>query len=653
MADITQKVVTKVIIDNKEAVNALGNQEKAQEEVAKATGETEEATQEMTGALDGMASSLGINVGAMKKSVGGLGTMVKGFKSLRVAIAATGIGLLIVALGSLFSWFNKTAEGQEKLAVITATLGEVFNQLSELAVSLGSSLFKAFEDPKKAVTNLWETIKTNLINRVKAIPILFTAIGKTIKAALDLDFNKVKEGAKEVGTAVVQLNTGLDETQQKDILGSIADKTKEIAENINSATEIQKDSNKLRRDQIAFITREAELERDISEARRVANDEASTLQEQQAAILEAERLAVQIADERRVLLAAELKQLEDKNALGSNTLEDIEAEEQLKKQIINLDRQANDLLKSLSRRKTTINNQIEAENTAKEKGAEIDSKIDEKEAERSAKADEKLVIAKEKAAEERALELENAQMRADALILIEEDRLARQLELAKGNEAEIELAKFESSQRIAKIEKDSAKKTKSISDQTKKNEVDNAQSIADSSISALQAVFGENKTLASAAALVNGALAITKILGQTGIAAPPAIAASIVTTETQIATIQKASKGLMIEGNSHAHGGVKMMTPSGMIEAEGGEFIMNKASTAMFKDELNAISLAGGGVPLAERGMMIEGASRQSNASNLSNDITNAVNNQQTVLVTEDLDIVQSRVRVTEDIATL
>ena len=110
---------------------------------------------------------------------------------------------------------------------------------------------------------------------------------------------------------------------------------------------------------------------------------------------------------------------------------------------------------------------------------------------------------------------------------------------------------------------------------------------------------------------------------------------------------------MMIEGHSHAEGGVNLMTPTGMIEAEGGEFIMNKASTAMFKDELSAISQAGGGIPLAQNGMLIEGASRQSSSANLSSDISNAVNKQQTVLITEDLQVVQNRVSITEDIATL
>lgn len=56
------------------------------------------------------------------------------------------------------------------------------------------------------------------------------------------------------------------------------------------------------------------------------------------------------------------------------------------------------------------------------------------------------------------------------------------------------------------------------------------------------------------------------------------------------APLPKAAKGKYIQGNSHAQGGT-------MIEAEGGEVIINKASTAQYLPLLSAINVAGGGVP--------------------------------------------------------
>ena len=57
--------------------------------------------------------------------------------------------------------------------------------------------------------------------------------------------------------------------------------------------------------------------------------------------------------------------------------------------------------------------------------------------------------------------------------------------------------------------------------------------------------------------------------------------------------IPKASKGALLHGNSHANGGV-------MIEAEGGESIINKRSTKMFAPLLSAINEAGGGIAFSK-----------------------------------------------------
>ena len=78
-------------------------------------------------------------------------------------------------------------------------------------------------------------------------------------------------------------------------------------------------------------------------------------------------------------------------------------------------------------------------------------------------------------------------------------------------------------------------------------------------------------------------------------AAPGLIPIITATSAIQLATIAatplpKASKGRLIDGPSHAGGGVP-------IEAEGGEVIINKKSSSAFLPLLSAINEAGGGVP--------------------------------------------------------
>jgi len=127
--------------------------------------------------------------------------------------------------------------------------------------------------------------------------------------------------------------------------------------------------------------------------------------------------------------------------------------------------------------------------------------------------------------------------------------------------------------------------------------------------------FERKKRLDIAQAIVNGALAMTKVASQTGIltfAFSPFIAAM---TAAQIAVIasQKFANGGMIEefanggmvqGKSHAQGGEKFAVGGRVVELEGGEAVINKRSTAMFKGQLSAMNAAGGGVKFADGGLM-------------------------------------------------
>jgi TP901 family phage tail tape measure protein len=127
--------------------------------------------------------------------------------------------------------------------------------------------------------------------------------------------------------------------------------------------------------------------------------------------------------------------------------------------------------------------------------------------------------------------------------------------------------------------------------------------------------FERKKRLDIAQAIINGALAMTTVAGQTGVlsfAFSPFIAAM---TAAQIALIssQKFANGGMIEefanggmvnGKSHAQGGEKFAVGGRVVELEGGEAVINKRSTAMFRNQLSAMNSAGGGVKFADGGLL-------------------------------------------------
>ena len=68
--------------------------------------------------------------------------------------------------------------------------------------------------------------------------------------------------------------------------------------------------------------------------------------------------------------------------------------------------------------------------------------------------------------------------------------------------------------------------------------------------------------------------------------------------------ISKFANGGMVHGASHAQGGVKFAVGGRVNELEGGEAVINKRSTAMFKSQLSSMNEAGGGVKFANGGLL-------------------------------------------------
>ena len=103
--------------------------------------------------------------------------------------------------------------------------------------------------------------------------------------------------------------------------------------------------------------------------------------------------------------------------------------------------------------------------------------------------------------------------------------------------------------------------------------------------------FEEQKKVQTRQAIMSGALAVTNALSVhpfwVGIAMAAMAAAA---SAAQIATIQsqKYANGGVIEGKSHAQGGVKVL--GGRAEVEGGEYITNKVTTAKNVDLLEYIN---------------------------------------------------------------
>lgn len=107
--------------------------------------------------------------------------------------------------------------------------------------------------------------------------------------------------------------------------------------------------------------------------------------------------------------------------------------------------------------------------------------------------------------------------------------------------------------------------------------------------------FEENKKLQKKQALIDGAAGVIKTLSSTPYPANLILAAlHTAAVAIQLDTIddqQYYERGGVIDGPSHKQGGVKAtVRGKGNIELEGGEVIINKRSSKLFREELSAIN---------------------------------------------------------------
>lgn len=183
---------------------------------------------------------------AVSKSTSGC---TKALKLFKVAIVSTGIGALLVALGSLVAYFTKTQKGVELANKIMASFGATIDVLIDRAAKLGSALVNLFsgnfkqagEDAKAVLSGVgkeiveetklaWEL--ADVLNEIDKREVMLSMsraanraeIEKLKKAADDQTLStkeriKAAEKAAEIEKKDLELQTELAEARLANTLG--------------------------------------------------------------------------------------------------------------------------------------------------------------------------------------------------------------------------------------------------------------------------------------------------------------------------------------------------------------------------------------------------------------------------------------------------
>jgi len=342
---------------------------------------------------------MGVSLNGVKRGFAGAAVTAKGmFGSIKAGLISTGIGAFLVIVGSLIAYFKSTKKGAEMLERALAGVGAVVSVITDLLSGFGEVIVGAFTDPQQAVKDLWEAIKTNIVNRVEGLFDVFGALGDTIKAAFSLDWEGVKAGAADFSESMIQTATGVD-----DLTGKMAEGFKSVADEIENdvrvAMKLKGLTQQLRDEEREFNKVRAQTRQEIQKARLDALDESKTAEERLAALQTANELELKTTADVLDMQKRKIEIQKQTMALSENMAEDLDELAALETGLIDLQTSSFQTQKRLATEMETLTNEIAANKKAKQKeeADAIKKAADDeiKEAERVAKEKEAITKAVE------------------------------------------------------------------------------------------------------------------------------------------------------------------------------------------------------------------------------------------------------------------
>lgn len=543
---MAEEIRLKIVADSKAAEQSI-------KKVAKST---EDLNAEAKDAI-GNFSVMGVSVNGVKSAFGKVIPMAKAmFTTIKAGLISTGIGALVVAVGSLVAYFTQTKKGAEILSVAFKGVGAAISVITDRISAIGGAIIKVFkgdfkgaaEDAKNAVTGLGDEIRKETVAAIE--------LGKA--------FNALRDSNRELNVETAARRSEIE------ALKLIAeDVTKSEQERLSAAEEAFK------------------IENDLL-AKRVANAEEA------------------------------LRIKREENALGESMAEDLDAEAQLEIDLFNIKQESITKQIELNNKINGIKREAEAKEKAaadeaiklaEEEAARKKEIADQEEADRIALQEKRAEEADQLRVRQEELALmsiENAQERALQELEFQMEAELRAVEGAENAEQQKYLIK----QKYSKLRNDL---TATEAQFTMQSAMASADVIAGYlSMSAGKHVEGTKqwKNLKIAESVITGiqsginafnSAAQIPIIGP--VMAPIAAAAALGMMQQNISKI----KATEIPEQKLAAGGIVGGMGTGTSDSirtrlSKGETVINANSSKMFLPLLSQINAAGGGDDFAPTG---------------------------------------------------
>lgn len=187
-------------------------QDKQIKKLGKSLGDNQRNVGNYGSALEGVGGQFGVLSAIMPKIRAGLAFLKMGFTTLRGAIMATGIGALVVILGSLITYLTDTASGTSKLAQVMAPLKAILSTITSLAKQFGEAISLFVEGKWDEGFDLLKTAVSGVGDEYERQTMLQKRLANAEEQAFLMRKNSIVQIAKWREELEAARLTGKDET---------------------------------------------------------------------------------------------------------------------------------------------------------------------------------------------------------------------------------------------------------------------------------------------------------------------------------------------------------------------------------------------------------------------------------------------------------
>jgi len=342
------------------AAKAADKLDDALEETADAADDVGEASAQMSGGLDRMSGGL---ITMFKGAVKGAKTFVMGLKTMRGAVIATGIGALVLVIGSLVAYFTSTKKGAEMLEVASAALGIVIGKLTDTFSDMGEIMVSIFTDPVQSIKDFGKFLKEFVMDRVQNLMDGLGFLGSAVSKLFKRDFAGAMADAKKGVENLAMANPMIAATVL--VVGELVDKTKELYDETKKAVEAQneltKSTQNLRQAERDLIVDEAAKLAIIAKQEVISKDITKSFEDRLAANKLAQEAEASVHAQRVANAKETLRIHQEEMGLTKSLEADYQREAELIAAVTNLDTQSAKLKKKFVVEEGMLTEQMAAE----------------------------------------------------------------------------------------------------------------------------------------------------------------------------------------------------------------------------------------------------------------------------------------------------